>query len=971
MAPGLPELLVEVGALPAPAALDENHERRWSKLRRHAAPSHEGNHDSVEWSNVVRVVVHGRGEELARLRRAAEDASRYDGRALVISGDPGIGKSALLDAAAVEAAALGLRVLRARGSRAEQPLPFAVLSTLLRPIAGRAVELPAAQAALLGGALGFSEAVPSDPLAVAAAAFNLLGIASGDQPLFVVCDDAHWLDAASLTALLFVCGRLAEQAIGVLLAVRPEGASLALAPLETLALTGLDERSAGELLDDRFPDTLAPEVSSRLAVETGGNPLALLELPGELSLRQRTGVDPLRSPLPAGDATRAAYRQRIASLPERTRRALVVAASSDDDLGTLERALVSLGLGAGDLDAASEVKLVWIEGAHVEFRHALVRSVAHHDAPLAERRAAHRALAAAQAPDDPRRVWHLAEAADGPDEETASALEGAAIAAITRSGLSEASAAFSSAAEFSIDPPARARRRLGAAQTAFFAGDLPRALTLSAAAIDEAPDGASLALAQQLRGRIDIWWPRRPMGETGTRLVGESRAAEQIDTDLAIAILFDATFAFIACGNVRRAREPAARALSLARGTSENALLDEVEAIHAWVEILAGTNPGALQKMIEIRDRIDRSRPQAANLALFLDVPLQLIGAHDQYLAVLAVAIEVARGGAALLQLATLLTLRGEGEIQLGSWQLAEIDTLEALTLSPPGSAISSYASANIARLDALRGNAEACRARALQTLRQSEVGDEGVAITFARVALATLEQTLGNHQRAFELLLENHAAEERFGLRNPLITNTLSGVVETAFLLGEHVVAREHQELLEASAVALDAPSMHAYAAYGRGLLAGEGAYREAFDEALMWHELGGRRFDRARTQLAYGERLRRERHRIEARRLLRAAIDSFDEIGSPPWAERARRELQATGETTHPRVASSRELLTPQEFQVARLAADGLSNNDIAARLFISPRTVEKHLTTAFRKLDVSSRRGLILGGPGLLDV
>ena len=914
-------------------------------------------------------MLYGRGEELARLRSVASDASGYDGRALVVSGDPGIGKSALLDAAAEEASALGLRVLRARGSRSEQPLPFAALSTLLRPVAGRAAELPPAQAALLGGALGFSEAAPTEPLAVAAAAFNLLGIASRDQPLLVICDDAQWLDTASLTALLFVSGRLAEQGIGVLVAVRSDDASEALAPLETLHLAGLDARSAMELLRDRFADTLAAEVSSQLAAETGGNPLALLELPSELSSRQRAGVDPLRSPLPAGDATRAAYRQRIASLPERTRRALVVAASGDDDLGTLERALVSLGLGADDLDAAAEAKLVWIEGAHLEFRHALVRSVAHHDAPLAERRQAHRALAAAQEPTDPRRVWHLAEAAEGPDEEIASALESAAIAAITRSGLSEASAAFSYAAELSVDPPARARRRLGAAQTAFYAGELPRALTLTASAIDEAPDGVSLALAQQLRGRVDIWWPRRPMRETGARLVRESRAAEEIDTDLAVAILFDATFAFIAGGNVREAREPAAHALALARGASESALLVEVEAIHAWVEILTGINAGALQKMIEIREKIDRGRPEAAQLSLFLDVPLQLMGAHDQFLAVLALGIDGARAAAALLPLATLLTIRAEGEMHLGRWQLAEIDALEAFSLSPPGFAISGYANSILARLDALKGNAESCRARALQTLRQSQVGDEGVSITFARVALATLEQTLGNHQRAFELFLENQAAEERLGLRNPLITNTLVGVVETAVLVGEDTVAHQHQELLESAAQALDAPSLHAFAAYGRGLLAGDDVYRDAFDEALAWHERGGRRFDRARTQLAYGERLRRDRHRIESRRLLRAAINSFDEVGSPPWAERGRRELQATGETTHPRVASSRDLLTPQELQVARLASEGLSNNEIAARLFLSPRTVEKHLTAAFRKLGVSSRRALIHAGAALL--
>ena len=347
------------------------------------------------------------------------------------------------------------------------------------------------------------------------------------------------------------------------------------------------------------------------------------------------------------------------------------------------------------------------------------------------------------------------------------------------------------------------------------------------------------------------------------------------------------------------------------------------------------------------------------------------MGAHDEFLAALAPGIEGARSAAALIPLATLLTIRAEGEMHSGRWQLAEIDALEAVALSPPGFAMSGYASSILACLDALKGNAESCRARAQRTLRQAAVADEGVAITFAMDALAMLEQTLGNHQRAFELYLENAAAEGRRGLRNPLITSTLVGIVETGVLVGEHDVARKHQESLESAAAALDSPSLYALVAHGQGLLASDDGYRDAFEEALEWHERGGRRFDCARTQLAYGERLRRDRHRAEARRLLRAAVERFDEIGSAPWAERARRELQATGETTHPRVASSRDLLTPQELQVARLAAEGLSNNEIATRLFISPRTVEKHLGQTFRKLHVSSRRGLILAGAALLGV
>jgi DNA-binding CsgD family transcriptional regulator len=915
-------------------------------------------------------VLLGRGDELGRLRDLSMDAREGAGRALVLSGDPGIGKTALLEASANAANGDGLRVLRTRGARSEATLPFAGLSALLRPIASRIAELPLAQAALLGGALGFAEVAPADPFAVAAAALNLLGLVSTEQPILLVCDDAHWLDPASLGSFLFIAGRLTEQAISVVLSTRPEGVGGELARLETFELAGLDEDSARALLSERFGERLAPEVAAALIAATAGNPLALLEIPEVLSGRQLLGLDPLVSPLPVGEATSAAYRQRIAELPDETRRALVVAAASDqDDAVVVRRAFEVLQIPSDALAPAEDAGLVQLDGARIEFRHALVRSVAHHDAKVSERRAAHHALAEALGSDDPRSAWHLAAASTGPDELVAGALEGAAMAAMTRSGFGEASIALSRAAELSTDPDGRFRRRLGAARTAFFAGDIARAQTLTAEALRAAPDPRSLALAQQLRGRVDIWWPLRPMRETGVRLVGESLAIEAIDTDIAIAMLFDAVFAFIAGGNVTEARAPAAHAVALAQDAQDRALLAEVEAIHGWVEVLTGINVGAIEKMIRVRDQIDRTRPEAAQLSMFLDVPLQLMGAHDEFLAVLAAGIEGARGAAALMPLATLLSLRAEGEMHIGRWQLAEIDALEALSLSPPGFAISAYANAILARLDALKGNADACRARAHETLRQSAVGQEGVSITFARVALATLEQTLGNHQRAFELFVENAAAEERLGLRNPLITNTLLGIVETGVLIGQHDIASRHQASLEAAAAALDAPSLHAFAAHGRGLLATGDAYRDAFEEALEWHERGGRRFDRARTQLGYGERLRRDRHRVESRRLLRAAIESFDEVGSAPWSERARRELQATGETTHPRVESSRELLTPQELQVARLAAEGLSNNEIAARLFISPRTVEKHLGQALRKLDVSSRRGLILAGSTLL--
>ena len=360
----------------------------------------------------------GRREELGTLRDLWMAARGWAGRALVVSGDPGIGKSALLEASSDAAELEGLRVLRTRGARSEAMLPFAALSALLRPIASRIAELPVVQAALLAGALGFAEVAPADPFAVAAAALNLLGLVSTDQPILLVCDDAHWVDVASLGSFLFFAGRLTEQAISVVLSTRPEAVDGELARIETLAL-GWPRRLTrhGRCCRSRFGERLAPEVAAELIVATAGNPLALLEIPGALSERQILGLDPLVFPLPVGEATSAAYRQRISELPHDTRRALVVAAAGDqDDPLVLQRAFEALQIPADALAPAEDAGLVRVDGGRIEFRHSLVRSVAHHDAKVGERRAAHQALAAANSSDDPRGAWHLAAASVGPDE---------------------------------------------------------------------------------------------------------------------------------------------------------------------------------------------------------------------------------------------------------------------------------------------------------------------------------------------------------------------------------------------------------------------------------------------------------------------------------------------------------------------------------------------------------------------------
>jgi DNA-binding CsgD family transcriptional regulator/tetratricopeptide (TPR) repeat protein len=915
-------------------------------------------------------MLHGRRGELRTLHEVAMSARAWSGRAMLVSGDPGIGKSAVLTEARNAASHDGLRVLSTRGVELEATVPFAALSALVRPLTARMSELPDAQAGLLGGAFGFTAPSPGDPFAVAAATLNLLGLASTDEPILLVVDDAHWLDPASAAAMLFISGRLIDQAISLIVAVRPEVSIFEHSRFETLELRGLDQETARELMAERFGSSIAPEVVDRLIESAAGNPLALLEAPALLSERQRAGLEPLIGPLAPGETTRAAYRQLIAGLPWDTRRALIVAAAGDDDLDVLTEALAMLGLSRLDLDPAEEAALVSLEGSRLQFRHALVRSVAHHEASLADRREAHRALAAATT-DSIRRAWHLAAAATGPDEEVATALELAGGAAIVRSGFSEAATAFARAADLSTEPIGKARRQFGAAQSALFAGELQRARTLADAAMADAPGASAIARIQHLRGRIDIWWPERPLAETAARLVEESRMVKDDDPDAAIAMLFEAIFARIAAGDVNAARGPAGEALDLAHRANSGALLVELEALHTWIEVLAGREPGVIERMIAVSEEVNRASPEAAQLVLFLDVPLLLMGRNDEFLQSLAGAIAGARASAALVPLATLLAVRADGEMEMGRLRLALSDVVESLSLSPPGSLVATYATVVLARIEALTGASDSCRAHAGQVIREAAVAEAGGVTTFARAALATLEQTLGNPRGAFELHLRNAQDEEQRGLGNPLITCTHVGLMETGVQIGRLDVAESSLATIELAASAMDAPSLHGFSCYGRALLDQGDTYRHWFDRSIEWHAQSGRRLDDARARLAYGERLRRDRHRVDARVVLRAALEAFDEAGAEPWAERARRELRAAGETTLPRVPASRSLLTPQEGQIARLVADGLSNRDIAARLFISPKTVEKHLTVVFRKLDVSSRSELIASATELLDL
>ena len=496
------------------------------------------------------MTLYGRERELRILRDFVDEVVGSAGRALALVGEAGIGKTALLDA--VRTQAKGLRVLSARAAESEAMLPFAVLGVLLRTLMQRCGELPRVQAATLAGALDVGAPPPVDALGVAAAAFNLISLVAADEPLLLVVDDAQWIDAGSALACGFTAGRVSDQTLGLLLAYRAGEERAPLDHIELLEVRGLAHADARQLLEDCTPRPIESGVADELVGLTGGNPLALLETPGMLSPAQLAGIDPLPRPMAPGDATLAAFRRQLAQLPQSTRGALVVTAVCEFDPASLASAFVALGIPDDALDAAEAARLIRRDGNRIVFRHPLIRSVAYYDAAPSERRAAHRALADALGDAGLRRAWHLAEAATGPDEAAAAALE-AAVGEGSELSFADASLAYARAAELSVENDSRVGRLVRAAHAAMIGGRVSAAVALAERARDEAVEPLRRAQAQHILGQLGSGWAQRPISEAIALLEREAELVASVHPDQAATMLADAAFAANVIGNLCRA----------------------------------------------------------------------------------------------------------------------------------------------------------------------------------------------------------------------------------------------------------------------------------------------------------------------------------------------------------------------------------------------------------------------------------
>ena len=880
-------------------------------------------------------------------------------RVLVLRGEPGVGKTALLDYLAGQAA--GCRVVRTAGMQSEVELAFAGLHQLLAPMLDRLEAIPAPQRDALRTVFGISEGPAPDRFLVALAVLSLLSETAGERPLVCVVDDQQWLDRASAQALGFAARRLAADPVALVFAARVPGQELA--GLPELAVEGLAEGDARALLDSALAGPLDARVRDQIVAEAGGNPLALLELPRGMTSGELAGGFGLPGALPGGgsltDRIEDSFRRRLDALPAQTRRLLLLAAADPSgDSSLVWRAAERLGIPVQAAVPAAEAGLAEF-GARVRFRHPLVRSVAYRSASFTERQQVHGVLAEVTDPaaDPDRRAWHRAQAAAGPDEEVAAELERSAGRAQARGGLAAAAAFLERSARLTVDPARLAERTLAAAQASMQAGAFDQALGLLVMTEAWPLDELASARVDLLRGQVAL--ASGMVSDASPLLLRAARRLEPLNPGLARETYLDAWTAAFSVGQpaagdlaeicraaraLPRSPEPAPVELLL-DGLAlmiTDGLPAAAPALRQAVSLFAGDS-------VSVADRLRWSY-----MAIW---PAIRLWDDEGYRAILARHLQLVRNAGALDRLPIDLRTAGvlaawSGDFGAAAALIAEVEVICEAT----GARIAPYATLLLA---GLRGNQ--AEAVPLIDATSNAPGARGQVVTITRWMTAILYNGLGRYEEAREAAQQ--AAEDPSGFQISLWA--LLELIEAAVRSGNMPMAVDAVARLAETTQASGTDLALGLEARSRALVAGDqsadGWYREAIDR-LGRTQL---RPELARARLLYGEWLRRENRRTDAREQLRTAHTMLDEIGMEAFTERARRELLATGETarkrTAPATAGASQELTAQEAQVARLARDGLSNPEIGARLFISSHTAQYHLSKVFTKLAITSRSQL----------
>ena len=902
-----------------------------------------------------------RSLELDQLCGLLAQAAERTSAVVVVRGEPGIGKTALLDVVAARAADQGMRVIWLTGVESEVPLGYAALHRLLVPYPRLVEQLPVPQRDALHSTFGLVDGPPPDRFMVALGVLTLLADAASSAPLLCIIDDAQWLDPESAVVLGFVARRLQAVGIAMIFAVRElSQVAPALQGLPEVVIGALEASDAAALLEMIAPSPLSPHVAARLITEGGGNPLAMVELTTELTPAQLAGSAELPDPLLAAGSLQQMFRRRLGRLSSDAQLLLAVAAAEPAASETmLWRVATRLGVDA-DLAAAQVSGLLEFAPA-VTFRHPLVRSVAYHSMPVGRRRLVHQTLAEViDAGEQSDRVaWHLAMATTGPDEGVAARLVEAAGRATERGGYAATATFLARAAELSDNNEQRTERVLASAEAALAAGRLVQAQALTDQGLAQATSNRQLAKAQRLGGEVSLATGR--IGDAARQLLAAAKLLPPVDRPGRATLLTALTAANFAPGDTLEE----VRAFSLGVAEIPVDLEDPSAAGDCLLVGLLHRLSGAPRQAAPLlRAAVGHLCDPAMPDAVRMQIPqvaavvaaVELL--HDSTYEVLEVYVRSARRSGALMVLSAALTGLAGTLLTQGRFEDCEQAWAEARALGEatgaPGLPDPSFVELGLA---CWRGHEDEARHVAARiTARVQRRLDDGRETYHPPwYHLAVLDLSLGRYRQAYDHVLPDFR-EDRLAVG----IIVLPDLIEAAVRCNEMPVAQQALDRLEERAQASGA-------LWGRGCLArceallagdaGEALYRQAIDLLEQSEYLT----DLARAHLLYGEWLRRERRRRDARVQLGVAYDMFTQMGADGFVSRASGELAATGERARKRTVETTQTLTPQEAQVARLVAQGGTNRDVAAELFLSPATIEYHLRKVYQKLGVTSRTQL----------
>jgi DNA-binding CsgD family transcriptional regulator len=904
-------------------------------------------------------VLYGREAEFARIGAVIQSARIGAGGAVAITGEAGVGKTALLNDAA--SGTDGMRALSTTGLEAESRLPFSALSELADELLDGLAQIPRPQAAALEAALALAPPAEGDRFAAYAGFLALLSGAAGDRPLLVLVDDAHWLDPASAECLAFAARRLSKKPIALLVAAREEEPhAFGGQDVIQIRVPRLERGAARALLNDREPE-LPSAVAETLLDAAGGNPLALLELPSSLTREQREGVAPLDEPLHPGAGLQRAFARRIGRLPDPARESLLAAATAfTPAMGPIVAACETLGIESGALESAEVAGIVSLSPERIEFSHPLLRGAVYQGATAAERRRAHRALA--DHADEDARALHLAAAALGPDAEVADALEATAHRAAARGAHATASETLERAARLSEESEARSRRLFAAGLEAVLGAAYDRSGSLLEVAI-EIEDPLLRASARHLLALVTINGGVRSALANHRLLTEEADRILPLDSSVAASMYAAAAVTATIAAKFLLVLESAERAQAALPEKADPVVRGQVLSMLGMGLMLRNRiapAKDALDEAGQLLKEVDPVSPAAQQISLGLGARLgtgqeQIL--REEAVRLLAAARDTPTPGL----LPYFAVLAGDAAYRLGDWDACAAEIAESMEIAEDTGQVGplSIGLTVAARLWAGRGDEDATRAAVERTISLGEPVGYGSTILRARAALGFLELGLGRVAAAVTQLEEAERLFEGSGAEEPTIVPFAPDLVEAYVRFGRdedavRVCARFAERCSRSGT-----PLALALSARCEGLTS-RSTFDEHFERALALQEHVPSRFERARTLLAWGSALHRARRRVEARERLRQARDDFERFGARPWMEHTEAELRAAGAVKRAPVADPDEL-TAQEVRVALAVARGATNREVAAELFLSPKTIEFHLGRVYRKLGIHSRTEL----------